>query len=86
MIISTILHFTNYMIILSIAISFIAVAVSSFTLGFFMGQERLKVPKIFNRPPVDKVKVFKKSDPKTFVEKRTEAMDSGKPIIKTFSK
>jgi len=74
------------MLILSIAISFIAVIVSSYTLGFFMGAERLKVPKIFSNPPVDKVKVFKKAEPKTFVEKRTEALDSGKPIIKTFSK
>ena len=74
------------MIILSIAISFIAVIVSSYALGFFIGKEKLLIPKIFSTPPVDKVRVFKKSEPKTFVEKRTEALDNDKPIIKTFSK
>lgn len=73
------------MVILSIAISFVAVIVSSFTLGFFIGQEKLNVPK-FLKPPIEKIKVLKKSEPKTFVERRTEALDSGKPIIKTFSK
>ena len=71
------------MIILSISLAFIAVTVSSFSLGFFMGKNDIKLPRIL---PTDKVKVFKKSEPKTFVEKRTEAMDSGKPIIKTFNK
>ena len=75
----------NSMLILSISLSFIAVIVSSFTLGFFMGQEKLKVPK-FLKPPVDKVKFIKKSEPKTFIQRRDEAMDSGKKIIKTFSK
>ena len=74
------------MIVLSIAISFIAVAVSSYALGFFMGNKQLKLKEIFKNAPVDKVKLIKKSEPKSFVEKRTEAMDSGKPIIKTFSK
>ena len=69
------------MIILSIAISFIAVIVSSFTLGFYCGREE-KNPFIKK----ETVKVFKKKEPQTFQEKRTEAMDTGKPIIKTFIK
>ena len=74
------------MIILSIVISFISVALLAFCIGFYCGLTEVKALKVEFKQPVDKVKVLKKSEPKTFVEKRTEAMDSGKKIIKTFSK
>ena len=57
--------------------------------GFFVG--RKSVPIDFNYvvkevKENEKLKVLHKSDPKTFEEKRSEALDKDKPMIKTFYK
>jgi len=67
--------------------------------GFFVGKKmgpikeatelwkvKKKMNKIYKKINDDKLKVLRKSEPKTFEQKRSEALDEDKPIIKTFYK
>ena len=63
------------------------------SVGFFIGIKRAfrhkvlpELDKIIDEKPKVPIKVLHKSEPKTFEEKRSEAVDKDKPIIKTFYK
>ena len=72
-------------IILSIAPIFVL----GIIIGYFIGVKRtfkLKILPEFEKKIDEKLKVFHKAEPKTYDEKRAEAVDKKKPIIKTFYK
>ena len=72
-------------ITLSIPIAFVL----GIVIGYFIGVNRAFKSKIlpeFEKKINEKLKVFPKAEPKTYDEKRSDAVDKGKPIIKTFYK
>ena len=73
------------LITLSIPIAFVL----GIVIGYFIGVNRafkLKILPEFEKKINEKLKVFHKAEPKTYDEKRAEAVDKGKKIIKTFYK
>ena len=57
--------------------------------GFFVGKKQIiknKISPIFEKKADEQLKILRKSEPKTFEQKRSEAIDKNKPIIKTFHK
>ena len=71
------------LLILSI-VFFVGLAV-----GFFIGRKRAYKKEVLpelERKINEQLKVLRKSEPKTHAEKQVEALDKGKPIVKTFYK
>jgi len=69
--------------IVSILIAFLL----GISVGFFIGKRKpLEKIILSGRKYRGELKVLHKSEPKTFDEKRSEAIDEDKPIIKTFYK
>ena len=65
----------------------VSIPIIMFIVGFWFGTRFVK--KIKGSTPqkkVEKLKVFHKSEPKTYQERRVEAIDNNKPLIKTFYK
>jgi len=63
--------------------------------GFFVGRKNVyntrRFKKLFYKskeaePSNEKLKILHKANPKTFEQKRSEALEKEKPIIKTFYK
>ena len=57
--------------------------------GFFVGKKQIiknKIMPVFEKKIDENLKVLHKSEPKTFEQKRSEALEKDKPIIKTFHK
>ena len=59
--------------------------VASFFVGTRSTFKDSVLPK-FEKKTDEKLKVLRKSEPKTFEQKRSEALEKDKPIIKTFYK
>ena len=60
-----------------------------FWIGFFVGNKRVFKEGVLRKMDEkinEQLKVFHKAEPKTYDEKRAEAVDKKKPIIKTFYK
>jgi len=79
-------------LILSNALLIPVVFLIGIAVGYFIGIRRAfkdiknKIMPVFEKKIVNQLKVLRKSEPKTFKQKRSEALDEDKPIIKTFYK
>lgn len=72
-----------------IILSSIPIFILGIIIGYFIGLKRAFKDKIlpeFEKKINEQLKVFHKAEPKTYDEKRAEAVDKNKPIIKTFRK
>ena len=79
-------------LILSNALLIPVVFLIGIAVGYFIGIRRAfkdikdKVMPVFEKKIVNKLKVLRKSEPKTYTKKQVEALEKNKPIIKTFYK
>ena len=72
-----------------ITLSIVPIFILGIVIGYFIGLNRAFKSKIlpeFEKKINEKLKVFHKAEPKTYDEKRADAVDKEKPIIKTFYK
>ena len=67
---------------IAITLSFIALGVASFSMGYHLGYKEVKL----SLEEKTTIKVLKKKEPQTFKEERTEAIDKGGSMIKKFNK